>query len=268
MEKLLKDRVAIITGAGRGIGAAAAKLFAEEGAKVLINDIDEEPAKEVAQEIEKAGGVAAVCTGDVRLQSDCEKICKTAVDLWGKLDILVNNAGTTRDKVIQNMTDELWQFIIDICLKGPFNMIRAATPYMRDVAKQELEKDKKVAYHRKIINVSSIAGIRGNAGQANYASAKAGVIGLTKTMAREWGRFCINVNCIAPGFVETRLTMPKESPDSPIGLPPGTAEMTKMLIPLGRVGQPIDIAYAMLFFASHLSDWITGQVLIVDGGLT
>lgn len=268
MEKLLKDKVAIITGAGRGIGEATAKLLAKEGAKVVINDVDEEAADQVKKDIEKEGASAMVCLGDVRFSNDCEKICKIAVDNFGKLDIIVNNAGTTRDRVIQNMTDELWQFIIDINLKGPFNMIRAATPYLRQVAKEELEKEGKVAYHRKIINISSTAAIRGNPGQVNYTSSKAGVLGLTKTVAREWGRFGINVNCVMPGFVETRLTRPKEEPDSPVGLPPEITERTKAQIPLGRIGKPEDIANAILFFASSLSDWITGQVLVVDGGLT
>lgn len=265
MELLLKDKAVVITGSGRGIGLAAAKLFASEGASVVINDVDDEPAQSAKAEIEKAGGKAIIANGDVRKQQDTDRICKAAVGAFGKLDIIVNNAGTTRDKTVHNMTDDLWEFIIDIVLRGSFNMIRSSAPYMRDVAKQEVEKG--VVCHRKIINMSSIAGLRGNSGQANYASAKAGLVGLTKTIAREWGRFNVNCNCIAPGAIETRLTKPKETPDSPVGLPPGALEMTKMMIPLNRVGQPEDIAKAALFLACHLSDYITGQVLVVDGGL-
>lgn len=264
---LLENRVAIVTGSGRGIGKAMVELFTQEGAKVIVNDVDADVAEQTAQELKNKGAEAEAVVGSVTEVGDCERICKTAVEKFGKLDVLVNNAGTTRDKTIHHMTDELWHFIVDIVLKGAFNMIRAAAPYMREAAKQEKAQGKEVPC-RKIINISSIAGIRGNAGQANYASAKAGIIGLTKTIAREWGGFNICTNCIAPGFIETRLTAPKESPDSPIGLPPGTAEMTKMMIPLQRTGKPIDVAKVALFLASSLSDYVNGQCLIVDGGLT
>jgi 3-oxoacyl-[acyl-carrier protein] reductase len=268
MEKLLSGRVAVITGAGRGIGEATARVFASEGAAVVINDIDEGPALEVKAAIEGAGGKAAVARGDIRIKEECDKIFKAGADAFGHVDILVNNAGTTRDKVIHQMTDEIWQFVIDICLKGPFNMMRAAAPYLRDTAKAELEKEGKVAFQRKIVNVSSTAALRGNPGQVNYTAAKAGVVGMTKTMAREWGRFGVNVNCVTPGFVDTRLTKPKESKDSPYGLAPDAAENIKKILALGRIGQPADIANAILFLSSPLSDWITGQTLVVDGGLT
>lgn len=260
----LDDKVAIITGSGRGIGQAMALLFAQEGAKVVVNDIDEDVALKVKEEIEKQGGKAAVCVASVVNPKEAEKIVKTAIDSFGKLDILVNNAGTTRDAVIHKTTDEQWDLILNLCLRGPFNMIRAAAPYMREPAKKE--KEKQIVYHRKIVNLSSIAGISGNAGQANYASAKSGVIGLTKTIAREWGRFNINCNCVAPGYVDTRLTQPKKEGSS-FGLPEGTAEMAKMMIPLERIGQPEDIAKACLFLCSNDSDWITGQVLNVNGGV-
>ena len=268
MDKLLDGRVAVITGGGRGIGEATAMLLASEGAAVVINDVDEEPALAVKAAIEGAGGRAAIAKGDIRLKEDCERICAAAAGSFGRLDILVNNAGTTRDKVIHQMTDDLWNLVIDICLKGPFNMIRAAAPYMRDAAKAEMEKGGAYAYQRKIVNVSSTAALRGNPGQVNYTAAKAGVVGMTKTMAREWGRFGVNVNCVTPGFVDTRLTRPKESASSPVGLPPDAAENIKKIVALGRVGKPADIAKAILFFSSPLSDWITGQVLVVDGGLT
>lgn len=266
MGSLLEGKVAVITGSGRGIGRAMAELFASEGAAVVVNDVDEAPANEAKQAIEAKGGKCVAVAGSVTNVADCEKLAKAAADLGGgAFDILVNNAGTTRDKTIHNMTDELWHFIVDIVLKGAFNMIRAASPYMRDAAKKEMESG--APKIRKIVNISSIAGVRGNAGQANYASAKAGVIGLTKTIAREWGKFQVCSNCIAPGFIETRLTAPKESPDSPIGLPPGAGEMAKMMIPLNRTGKPEDIANVALFLSSHLSDYVSGQCIIVDGGM-
>lgn len=266
MGSLLEGKVAVITGSGRGIGRAMADLFTAEGAAVVVNDVDEEVALEAKQAIESKGGKCVAVPGSVTSVEDCEKMVKAAADLGGgSFDILINNAGTTRDKTIHNMTDELWHFIVDIILKGAFNMIRAASPYMRDAAKKEMETGTPKV--RKIVNVSSIAGVRGNAGQANYAAAKAGVIGLTKTIAREWGKFQICSNCIAPGFIETRLTAPKESPDSPIGLPPGAAEMAKMMIPLNRTGKPEDVARVALFLASPLSDYVSGQCIIVDGGM-
>lgn len=262
---MLDGKVAIITGAGRGIGSEMAKVFAKEGASVVVNDIDPNPAQETVAEIEKAGGKAIASIQNISKTEGAEALMKDCIDNFGKLDILVNNAGTTRDAVIQNMNDEQWYFILDTCLKTAFNCIRAATPYMREVAKKEQAEGK--VYHRKIINLTSIAGLAGNAGQANYSSAKAGIVGLTKTMAREWSRFKINVNAIAPGFIETRLTLPKETADSPVGLPPGAAAAVAMAIPLGRTGKPIDIANAALFLASDLSNYVTGQILEVNGGM-
>ena len=268
MERLLSGKVAVITGGGRGIGEATARLLASEGASVVIADVDEGPALAVKAAIEGAGGKAAVATGDVRSGEDCGRICAAAAQAFGKIDILVNNAGTTRDKVAHQMTDEIWNLVIDICLKGPFNMIRAASPYLRDPAKAELEKSGRVSYQRKVVNVSSTAALRGNPGQINYTAAKAGVVGMTKTMAREWGRFGVNVNCVTPGFVDTRLTKPRESASSPLGLAPDAADNIRKVIALGRIGVPGDIANAILFLSSPLADWITGQTIVVDGGLT
>ena len=268
MSKLLEGKTAVITGAGRGIGQATAKLFAEHGAKIVVADIDETPAKETLELVKIAGSQGVVVIGDVRKAADCQKILKAGGELGGgSVDILANIAGITKDGVIHKMTEEQWQFIIDVNLKGTFNMTQASVPYMRDVAKNESEKKT-----RSIINISSTSGVKGNAGQANYAAAKAGINGLTRTTAREWARFNIRCNSIAPGFIETRLTSEK-SDDPTLGVPDQQMQMIKMMYDqtgLGRpegMGKPIDIANTALFFASDLSSYISGQVLVVAGAM-
>jgi len=262
---MLDGKIAVVTGAGRGIGRETAILFAKEGAYVVINDLDEGPAIETLKEIEKIGGRASVCTGDVSKKSDCEKLMKTAAEVGkGSIDILANIAGITRDAVIHKMLEEWWDLVINVNLKGTFNCIQAAAPYMRDVAKRE--KEKGIVKHRKIINTSSTAALRGNPGQINYVAAKEGIIGITKVVAREWGSFYINCNCVAPGFTETRLTAPRKEGDI-LGVPPEQREATIKMIPFGRPGTPLDIARVFLFFASSLSDYVTGQVINVSGGL-
>lgn len=262
---LLDGKVAVITGAGRGIGQATAVLFAEEGAVVVINDIDEEPAKETLRMVEEKGGKGVVCVADVSNRKECDRLMATAAELGnGSIDILANIAGITRDAVIHKMPEEWWDLVINVNLKGTFNCIQAVSPYMRDVAKRE--KEKGIVKHRKIINTSSTAALRGNPGQINYVAAKEGIIGITKVVAREWGPFYINCNCVAPGFTETRLTAPKKEGDI-LGVPPEQREATIKMIPFGRPAQPIDIAKVFLFFASHLSDYVTGQVINVSGGL-
>nr|MDO8100167.1 SDR family oxidoreductase [Candidatus Njordarchaeota archaeon] len=258
---LLAGKVAVITGSGRGIGRATALLFAKEGASVLINDLDAEPANETVAEIKKMGGKAAACLGNVSKPEDAKKILETAAKTFGKIDILVNNAGITRDKMIHNMTDEMWDTVLNVCLRGTFNMIRAVAPHMREPAKKEQEEGK--IYHRKIINVSSIAGIRGSAGNANYAAAKAGIMGITRAIASEWAQFRINVNCVAPGMVETRLTAPKKEGDE-LGLPENLRDMALATLQWGAA-QPEDIAKVILFFASDLSNFVTGEVLCIRG---
>ncbi len=270
--KLLEGKSAIVTGSGRGIGLAVAKLFAEHGAAVVVNDLEGEVAESVVSEITEAGGRAVACVGSVTAPDFPERIVRTAVEEFGKLDILVNNAGYTWDAVIQNMTDEMWYAMIDVHLTAPFRLIRAATPYMREVAKQEIAEGKRV--HRKIINISSTSGVAGNAGQANYSAGKMGVVGLTKTMAKEWGRFNINVNAVAYGFIDTRLTQAKEKHEkvrvgeieAEIGIPEEMRQMAVKLIPLGRPGTPEEAAGPVLFLASPLSDYVTGHVLLVTGG--
>ena len=260
----LDDRVAIITGSGRGIGRATALRFAEEGAAVVINDIDPEPAEEAAEEIRKNGGRAAVAVANTVELDEARKMVDVAIKEFGKLDILVNNAGITRDKTFHNMTPEIWDSVIKVNLYTAFNSVQAAMPYMREVAKKELAERGEVSYHRKITMTSSSVGISGNPGQANYTAAKGAIISLTKTLARELGPFRINVNAIAPGFIETRLTAPKEE-GSDLGIPEPLRNMAMTLIAIGRAGRPEDIANAHLFLCSPDADFVSGVILPVTG---
>jgi 3-oxoacyl-[acyl-carrier protein] reductase len=273
MEKMLKDKVAIITGSGRGIGRAAALMFAEEGAKVVVSDIDPEPAEETVADIQTNGGDAVAYVGDVTAPDFARGIVKKAVDTWGALHIIVNNAGFTWDSLIHKMTEEQWDKILDIHLKAPFKIIQAAKPYFCDAAKEEMEKNGK-ATARKIINISSVAGIGGNLGQANYSSAKAGITGLTKTMSKEWARYNVQSNCVAYGFIDTRLTQDKEKGIAvdagkekvAVGVPAKQRDLFIKMIPMGRPGTAEEAASSILFFASPLSDYVSGQVLICGGG--
>lgn len=270
--QLLAGKAAIITGSGRGIGCAVARLFAEHGAAVVVNDLDGDVSESVVKEIKAAGGRAVACTGDVTAPDFPVRIVKTCVEEFGQLDILVNNAGYTWDAVAQNITDEMWEAMIAVHLTAPFKLIRAATPYMREIAKQEMAEGRRV--HRKIINVSSTSGVAGNPGQANYAAGKMGIVGVTKTLAKEWGRFNINVNAVAYGFIETRLTAAKETQatahigehEIQLGIPAQLRELAQQFIPLGRAGTPEEAAGPVLFLASPLSDYVTGHVLLVTGG--
>ena len=273
MEKMLDERVAIITGSGRGIGKAAALLFAREGAKVVVSDIDPAPAEETVDEIKKAGGEAICYAGDVTADGFAEGIVKAAVDAFGGLHIIVNNAGYTWDAVVHKMTDKAWDAMMDIHLKAPFKIIRAAAPYFRDAAKKEMQ-DGTGPIARKIVNVSSTSGVNGNAGQANYSSGKAGIVGLTKSIAKEWGRFNVQSNAVAYGWVDTRLTKAKEETEDlerdgekvAIGVPGQQREMMKMMIPLGRPGTPEEGAGVILFLASPLSNYVSGQCIVMNGG--
>jgi 3-oxoacyl-[acyl-carrier protein] reductase len=266
--RLLEDRVAVVTGAGRGIGRAIATLFAEHGARLVVNDIERDVAAEAAAACEaQAGrGCASASVGSVAEAGYAESLMKHAVDSFGQLDILVNNAGLTRDAMAHKMSDADWRTVIDVNLGGTFNCVRAASPYLRDAAKAELEQHGEVRYHRKVVNFFSTAAIHGNVGQLNYAAAKMGNVGLTRSLAREWARYRINVNCVAPGFTDTRLTQPKEDGDGSLGIPRAQREAFVKQLPFGRPASPLDVARVVLFFASPLSDWVTGQQLNVSGG--
>lgn len=273
MGNMLQDKVTIITGSGRGIGRAAAFKFAQEGAKVVVSDIDPEPANQTAEEINRGGGQAISYPGDVTADQFAERIVKTAAKTFGGIHVLVNNAGYTWDSVIHKMSDKMFDAMINIHVKAPFKIIRAAAPYFRDAAKKEMAEGKPVA--RKIINISSMAGTAGNAGQANYSSAKSAVLGLTKTMAKEWGRFNVQSNCVAYGWIDTRLTKAKEKAGDleregvkvAMGIPEAQRQAMKMMIPMGRPGTPEEAADVILFLASPLSNYVSGQVIVVSGGL-
>jgi len=274
MEKMLDGKVCIVTGGGRGIGKATALLFAKEGGKVAISELDADPANETVAEIKKMGGQAIAVVGDITAPGAAEKLVQGTVDAFGpSIDVIVNVAGYTWDSFVHKMTDQQWDAIQNIHLKAPFQIVRAAAPYIRDNAKKEKEEGKTVM--RKVVNISSIAGTDGNPGQMNYSSAKAGIIGLTKALSREWGPSNVNVNCIAFGWIETRLTKAKEDGAESIeregkkialGVPKAGLEAFKVVIPLGRPGTPDEAARAILFFASPLSDYVSGQVLKVSGG--
>ena len=267
---LLEGKAAIVTGSARGIGRATAELFVAEGAKVLINDIDGDVAEQAASEID---GETATFSGDLTEDGVVDKMVETAIDAFGQVDVAVNNAGYTWDGVVHRMTDEQFQAMIDIHTIVPFRVIRALAPSWREAAKSERDQGEEV--FRKLINITSISGTMGNAGQANYSAAKAGVTGLTKTIAKEWGQFKVNSNAVAFGFVETRLTQAKEKGESmessagekiDLGIPEQLRSMASMTIPLGRPAQPEEAAGPVLFLASQLSNYVHGQVLNVTGG--
>ena len=266
---VLDGKAAIVTGSARGIGRATAELLAEHGARVLINDLDGDVAEQAASEIK---GDTAVFSGDLTKEGICDQLVQKAVDEFGQLDIVVNNAGYTWDGPIHKMSDEQFQAMLDIHTVVPFRVLRAAAPHLREPAKKEREEG--VEYFRKVVNISSVSGTMGNAGQANYSAAKAGVTGLTKTLAKEWGQFKINVNAIAFGFVETRLTAAKEESDTierggqqvQLGIPAQLREMGKMLIPLGRPATPEEAAGGIFYLCSPWADFVHGQVINVTGG--
>lgn len=261
----LDDRVAVITGAGRGIGRATAVRFAAEGAAVVVNDVDAEPAEETAQGVKDAGGEVLVSTHDTVDLEQARGMVEAAVERFGKLDVVVNNAGITRDRTFHNLDDELWDLVLDVNLKTAFHTTLAAMPHLRGAAKREMGEQGKPSHHRKITFTTSVAALVGNAGQANYTAAKGGIAALTRTLARELGPFQINVNAVAPGFIETRLTQAKQEGED-LGVPEQIRQMALMLIALGRYGQPEDVANAHLFLASSEADYISGVILPVAGG--
>jgi len=267
---VLDGKSAIVTGSARGIGRATAELLVAQGAQVLINDLDGDVAEQAAGEI---AGETAVFAGDLTKPGVPDQLVQKAVDSFGKIDIIVNNAGYTLDAPIHKMSDEHFQAMLDIHTVVPFRVIRAAAPHLREPAKKEREEGKEV--FRKIVNISSTSGTFGNAGQANYSSGKAGVVGLTKTVAKEWGQFKVNVNAVAFGFIDTRLTqakvdentMEKDGEKIQLGIPEQMRGMAAMLIPLGRAATPEEAAGGVFFLCSPWSNYVHGQTLHVTGGL-
>ncbi len=265
----LDGKAAIVTGSARGIGRATAELLAEQGAKVLVNDLDGDVAEEASAAIE---GETVAFAGDLTKDGVPDQLVDRAVDAFGQLDIVVNNAGYTWDGPIHKLADDQFQAMLDIHTIVPFRVLRAAAPHLREPAKKEREEGREV--FRKVVNVSSVSGTMGNAGQANYSAAKSGVVGLTKTIAKEWGQFKINVNAVAFGFVETRLTASKEEggtfekdgQEIQLGIPEQLRQMAAMVIPLGRPATPQEAAGGVFFLCSPWSNYVHGQVLNVTGG--
>jgi 3-oxoacyl-[acyl-carrier protein] reductase len=270
--KLIDGKVAIVTGSGRGIGRAVAELMASHGASVVVNDLDAQAAGETVQSIRAAGGKAEACAGSVTDPELAVRLCDTAIGAYGTFDIVVNNAGYTHDAMIHKMSDEQWQAMLDCHLTAPFRILREAGRHWREWAKSEAAAG--TPNSRKVINVSSTSGVAGNAGQANYAAGKMGIVGVTKTLAKEWGRLNVCVNAVAYGFIDTRLTAAKDKSrkatvdgnEIEIGIPTEMREAAIQRIPLGRPGSPQEAAGPVLFLASPLADFVTGHVVLVTGG--
>lgn len=270
----LAHKVALVSGSGRGIGREIARKLASEGAAVVVNDLDDEPAKATVADIEAAGGRAVACTGSVTDEGFAERFVQTAVDTFGGLDIIVNNAGYTWDSVIQKMTDEQWSAILDVHVTAPFRILRAAQPAISAAVRDAKAAGQPVPC-RKVVNISSIAGLGGNAGQANYATAKAGITGLTKALAKEWGRYNVTVNAVAYGMITTRLTEAVADGSSTIdidgreikvGLNADLVRTMEASIPLGRAGTPAEAAGAVYLLCLPESDYISAQTLVCGGG--
>ena len=270
----LKGKVALVTGAGRGIGRAIALKLAGEGASIVINDLDDGPAEETAEAVRAAGSQCVVVAGSVTTPEISRQLVSVAVDQFGGLDIIVNNAGYTWDNVIQKMSDEQWYAMLDVHMTAPFRLLQAAHPVIREFSRREAERGERVV--RKVVNISSIAGIFGNAGQVGYGAAKAGIIGLTKALSKEWGRLNVAVNCVAFGLVNTRLTATPVDGGSTaniagneikLGVNPDLLTAMERMIPLGRGGTPEEAAGAVFLFCIPESDYVSGEVLLCAGGL-
>ena len=256
----LDGRVALVTGGGRGIGSSVASRLASEGCKVVVNDRDADHARRAADGIRRSGGAAGYVGGSVTDPADTESMVSAAAAMFGGLDIVVNNAGLTADAWLHRMPDETWDLVVDVCLNGTFNVCRSAARLLRKDARE-------IRHHRKVVNIVSVHGIYGAPANVNYSAAKAGVIGITKSLAREWAGQKINVNAIAPGYIKgTRLSGPRDDAGR-FGMPAEMIQKIEGLIPIGRPGLPEDVAAAVAFLSSSESDYVTGQVLEVHGGL-
>jgi 3-oxoacyl-[acyl-carrier protein] reductase len=274
MEKKLEGKVALITGSGRGIGRELALKLAKDGAHIVVNDLDVDPANQTVADIIAMGGKAIACTGSVTEDDFADRFIGTALDTFGGLDIIVNNAGYTWDNVIQKMEDNQWQAILDCHLTAPFRILRAAQPHIKRLFLEEQEKG--ITNFRKVVNISSTSGMNGNAGQVNYATAKAGVVGMAKTMAKEWGRYNVNVNAVGFGLIKTRLTDADAEQDESliniqgnkikVGVNSAVFQSAKTMIPLGRPGTPQEAAGAIYMFCIPESNYVTGQILMCHGG--
>ncbi|MDO9453416.1 MAG: SDR family oxidoreductase [Stagnimonas sp.] len=271
----LAGKVALVTGSGRGIGREIALKLAAEGAAVVVNDLDAAPAEETIEAIKALGGTAVACIGSVTESGFAERFVGTAIEQLGGLDIIVNNAGYTWDNVIHKMSDEQWHAIMNVHVTAPFQILRAASEFLRVQSKKEAMEGREV--FRKVVNISSIAGTGGNAGQANYSAGKAAIIGLTKAMSKEWGRYKVNVNCVAFGLIKTRLTeatadgsaaIDVEGRSIKVGVNPDLMKMMEANVPLGRAGTPAEAAGAVYLFCLPESNYVSGQVIVCGGGFS
>lgn len=270
----LEGRVALITGSGRGIGRATALKLASEGASIVVNDLDDASTNEVIATIEAGGGRVIGCIGSITEDGFGERFVNAALDSFGGLDIIVNNAGYTRDGLIQRQSDDQFQAMLDVHVTAPFRILRAAAEPIREMSRKEAAEGRENI--RKVVNVSSISGTNGNPGQVNYSAAKSALIGITKTLAKEWGRYKVCVNCVAFGLIGTRLTQPPEGAETrfeingrPVqaGIPADALERMRAAIPLGREGTPDEAAGSIYLMCAPESDYVSGQVLLVSGGL-
>lgn len=270
----LANKAALVTGSARGIGFAIARTLAEAGASVLLTDIDASALAEAESKLNGSGARIDAIAGDLTHPDFPQAVIDRLVRKFGAIDIVVNNAGYTWDSVLQKTTDEQFEAMLGIHVVAPFRILRAASHWMREHAKQENAAGTPVV--RKIVNVTSISGLDGNPGQSGYASGKAAIVGLTKTLAKEWGRYNITVNAVGFGLIDTRLIQPMENTETEIeiggrhvhvGIRPQAREQLATSIPLGRMGTPQDAADAVFFFCSPLSDYVTGEVLVCSGGL-
>ena len=269
----LSDRVALVTGAGRGIGAATARKLASDGARVVVNDLDADVARETAAAIERSGGTAFVCAGDLTDPAFPATLIERSVERFGGLDIIVNNAGYVWNSAMHKHTDEQWQAMLDMHATAPFRVLRAFAPVLK--ATVEREQAVGAVRCRKVVNISSVSGVRGAATQIAYSAGKAAVVGITKTLASEWGRYNVTVNAVAFGHIETRLTQPYDGEpprihvkgkDHRVGLTTAQIAGVRAQSPLGRSGTVEDAAGAIYLFCIPESDYVSGEVLVCSGG--